>query len=139
MWCLARLLPLMIGKDISTDDDHWWNYLLLLEILDYVFAPTLTSQSVAHLKLLIDDHHQSFKKLYPTSPITPKMHYIVHYPELILRLLILYYQNTLLIYFASRLLILSLPRTYLMLPPPYPICCLNCLLVGMGLWCVHGV
>ena len=76
----------MIGNEISTDDEYWCNFLLLLEMLDYIFAPTLTSESVAHLKILIDDHHQAFKRLYPTSPIIPKMHYIVHYPELILRL-----------------------------------------------------
>lgn len=85
MWCLARLLPLMIGKEISVSDDYWSNYLVLLEILDYVFAPTLTCEAVSHLKMLIEDHHKTFKDLYPTSPIIPKMHYIVHYPELILR------------------------------------------------------
>lgn len=86
MWCLARMLPLMIGKDISVSDEHWSNYLVLLEMLDYVFAPTLTCEAVAQLKVLIDDHHHTFKVLYPNSPITPKMHYIVRYPDLILRL-----------------------------------------------------
>ena len=85
MWCLARLLPLMIGSEIAADDEHWNNYLLLLEILDYIFAPVLTNEAVAHLKVLINDHHQGFKNLYPTSPIIPKMHYMIHYPELILR------------------------------------------------------
>ena len=87
MWCLARLLPLMIGKEISTEDDCWYNYLLLLEMLDYIFAPTLTTEAVAQLRVIINDHHQGFKNVYPTSPIIPKMHYIVHYPDLILRLL----------------------------------------------------
>lgn len=85
MWCLARILPLMIGKEISEADEHWSNYLVLLEILDYVFAPTITREAVAHLRVLIDDHHQHFKVLYSNSPITPKMHYIVHYPDLILK------------------------------------------------------
>ena len=85
MWCLARMLPLMIGKHISASDQHWSNFLVLLEILDYVFAPTLTHEAVAHLKILINDHHQTFRILYPTSPIIPKMNHLVHYPELILR------------------------------------------------------
>lgn len=85
MWCLARLLPLIIGNEIPDDNDNWCNYLLLLDILDYIFAPSLTPQSVAHLKILIDEHHQAFKRLYPDCPITPKMHYIIHYPDLILR------------------------------------------------------
>ena len=48
MWCLARMLPLMIGKDVSASDEHWSNFLVLLEILDYVFAPTLTHEAVAY-------------------------------------------------------------------------------------------
>ena len=85
MWCLARMLPLMIGKEVPASDEHWSSYLVLLEIQDYVFAPTLTREAVAHLKVLIDDHHHTFKVLYPNSPITPKLYYIVHYPDLILK------------------------------------------------------
>ena len=83
MWCLARILPLMIGKEISEADGHWSNYLVLLEILDYVFAPTVTCEADAHLRVLIDDHHQHYKVLCPNSPITPKMHYTVHYPDVL--------------------------------------------------------
>ena len=85
MWCLARLLPLIIGNEIPPDDEYWEIFLLLLEMLDYIFAPTLTTPAIAHLKVLINDHHCQFKALYPACPITPKMHYIVHYPDLILR------------------------------------------------------
>ena len=88
MWCLARLLPLMIGDAIPTDDDCWYNFLLLLEMLDYIFAPTLTFEAVAQLTVTINDHHQGFKNIYPTCPIIPKMHYIIHYPDLILRCLL---------------------------------------------------
>ena len=59
---------------------------MFAEILDYVFAPALTHEAVANLKVLIDDHHHMFKVIFPNSPITPKMHYIIHYPDLILRL-----------------------------------------------------
>ena len=45
-------------------------------MLDYVFAPILTCEAVAQLKVLIDDHHHTFKVLYPDSPITPKMLFI---------------------------------------------------------------
>ena len=66
---------------------------MLLEILDYVFAPTLTSEAIAYLKVLINDHHHKFKVLYPNSPITPKMHYIVHYPGLMFRLALIMLQT----------------------------------------------
>lgn len=78
--CLAWLLPLMIGNEIPTDNECWDNYVILLEMLDYIFTPTLTSDAVAHLNILINDHHLA---LYPTCPIIPKMHYVVHYPDFI--------------------------------------------------------
>lgn len=85
MWCFSRLLPLMIGEKVPHEDDHWKNFLLLLIIQDYVFAPSISPQSILYLKGLINDHHQSFKELYPTCSIIPKMHYMVHYPECIER------------------------------------------------------
>ena len=78
MWCLARLFPLLIGKEIPETCQEWQNYLLLLKILDIVFAPVLTP---AYLRTLISDHHQSFKCLYPLSRITLKMHYMIHCPD----------------------------------------------------------
>ena len=81
MWCLARLFPLLIGKEIPETCQEWQNYLLLLKILDIVFAPVLTLDVIAYLRTLISDHHQSFKCLYPLCRITPKMHYMIHYPD----------------------------------------------------------
>lgn len=83
MWCLGRLLPLMIGEKIPADNDHWSNFLLLLNIMDYLFAPTLSADCSGHLKSLIDEHHQGFVELYPTCSVIPKMHYMIHYPECI--------------------------------------------------------
>ena len=78
-------LPLMIGERVPANDEHWNNFFLLLTILDYIFAPVISPDCIAHLKDLIDEHHQCFRELYPTCSITPKMHYIVHYPECIER------------------------------------------------------
>jgi len=85
MWCLTRLLPLMIGHIVPENDDHWKNFLLLLSIMDLVFAPVLSTDCIAYLKELICDHHENFKSLYPMCSIFPKMHYMVHYPECIER------------------------------------------------------
>lgn len=85
MWCLGRLLPLMIGAKISEGDQRWCNFLRLLRIMDYLFAPVLSKDCVAHLKELIEEHHKEFKELYPSCTIIPKMHYMVHYPEFIER------------------------------------------------------
>uniref|UniRef100_A0A1X7V0D9 Uncharacterized protein n=1 Tax=Amphimedon queenslandica TaxID=400682 RepID=A0A1X7V0D9_AMPQE len=54
---------------------------LLLEIIDYLFAPTLSREAVDCLRVLIADHHTAFRELYPDCSIICKMHYMVHYPD----------------------------------------------------------
>ena len=71
MWCLCRLLPLMIGGKISVSDERWMNFIRLLEIIDLVFAPVLSNDHVAYLSTLIEEHHQGFKELYPSCNIAP--------------------------------------------------------------------
>ena len=84
-WFLARKFPLMIGDMIPENDKHWENFLLLLTILNYLMAPVISSDNVAFLRLLIEQHHIGFKELYPDCSITPKFHYLVHYLEFISR------------------------------------------------------
>lgn len=50
-----------------------------------IFAPTVSANQVAYLQLLIQNHHEKFKELYPDCSITPKMHYMIHMPQTILR------------------------------------------------------
>lgn len=88
MWCLARLLPLMIGNKIKEDDPYWLNYLLLLTILDLVLAPVTSRDIVAYLRTVIDEYLRGFKQLYPHCRIIPKMHYLVHYPDFIERYIV---------------------------------------------------
>ena len=85
IWCLARLLPLMVGVKIPGGDPHWCNFLLMRTIMDYLFAPVLSPDCCGHLKELINDHHKSFTELYPSCSVIPKMHYMIHYPEMNLR------------------------------------------------------
>lgn len=84
-WCLARLLPLMIGNSVPEGDPNWDHFLLLLKIADYILS-LITSRSIAALlTTLIEAYHQSFKELYPECPIIPKQHYMVHIPQWMIR------------------------------------------------------
>ena len=80
---LARYLPMFVGKDIPTNDENWMNFLTLLDITDYLVAPCLTTDEVAFLKVIIQEHHVMFSQLYPDSSIIPKMHYLIHAPRLL--------------------------------------------------------
>ena len=81
MCCLARLLPLMVGEKIEEGNRHWENFLLHLSIVDYTFVPVISDGIVAYIREMIHDHHLAFKELYPSCPINPKMHYMVHYSQ----------------------------------------------------------
>ena len=49
MWCLARLLPLMVGDYVNEDDDKWQLFLDLLTIMDYIFAPIANMDIVSYV------------------------------------------------------------------------------------------
>ena len=63
MWCLARLLPLMVGDYVNEDDDKWQLFLDLLTIMDYIFAPIANMDIVSYVRVLIRDHLTRFCEL----------------------------------------------------------------------------
>ena len=85
MWCLARLLPLMVGELVQVQDPKWENFILMLTITTYLFAPVTSVEIVPYLKALINEHHESFCQLYFDSLVIPKMHYVIHLPDWMLR------------------------------------------------------
>uniref|UniRef100_A0A1X7TW99 Uncharacterized protein n=1 Tax=Amphimedon queenslandica TaxID=400682 RepID=A0A1X7TW99_AMPQE len=60
------------------------NFLLLLTIVEYVFGPVTSEDVVPYLKDLIREH-ENFCQLYPNASIIPKIHYIIHLPEWLLK------------------------------------------------------
>lgn len=86
MLLLVRVLPLLIGDKISTDDPHWCCFLLLRKTLDIVLSPIVSTNQISSLKLLIKEHHTRYVALYGLDAYIPKMHFLLHYPEQIERL-----------------------------------------------------
>lgn len=81
--CLVRNIPLLFGDIVPEGDEHWTLLLLLLQIINIVFSPSLTIGMTVHLKHLIMEHHSLFKQLYPDKNLMPKHHFMVHYPSCI--------------------------------------------------------
>lgn len=75
----------MVGELVPERDAKWDNFLLMLTITGYLFAPVTSEEIVPYLKSLINEHHEKFCEIYPNSPIIPKMHYLIHIPDWILR------------------------------------------------------
>lgn len=85
MWNLAINFPLIIGDHVPVEDAKWECFLYLLDIVQLCTAH-MCSQSVAgYLEALVHDHHSQFVRCYPDSSVTPKMHYMVHFPQQLLR------------------------------------------------------
>ena len=83
MWTLGRYLPMLIGRHISIDDEHWKCYCTLVSIAQIVFAPKLHENDLAILEMLIENHHEKFVVLYPHNSVIPKIHGLIHMPRLI--------------------------------------------------------
>ena len=49
MWCLGRFLPLMICSHMPRDEEKWGLFLTLLEIVNIIFADTITLDKAAYL------------------------------------------------------------------------------------------
>lgn len=91
MWILSINLPLMIGDLVPTDDEMWECFLLLLDILQLSTTRVASRDQAGFLEALISMHHQRFTRCYPLATVTPKMHYMVHFPQQITRLIRLMY------------------------------------------------
>ena len=81
IWTLARNLHVTIGDLIPEGDIYWDTFLTLLDILDICMAHVVSNDMAAHLNLLIHDHHEAYREIYPDKPLLPKQHYMVHYPD----------------------------------------------------------
>lgn len=56
-----------------------------MKICEICVSPKLSKDTVAYLELLIEEHHEHFRQVYPNESVIPKMHFMVHFPEQILR------------------------------------------------------
>ena len=71
------LLPILIGDLIPEEHPHQNNFVTLLDITNELFASVTNPH---YLVVIIGEFLEDFKELYPTRPLIPKMHYMVHMP-----------------------------------------------------------
>lgn len=82
-WTLFRLLPLMVGSYVPPN--KYWNcYILLREVVDVIMAPVVRRSWIPYLEEKISEFLSTFQKIFPDG-VTPKMHFLVHYPSLLLK------------------------------------------------------
>ena len=81
--CLVRNIPLLFGDIVPEGNQNWFLLLLLLQIINIIFSPSVTLGMTVLLKHLIMEHHELFKALYPHRNLIPKHHFMIHYPSCI--------------------------------------------------------
>jgi len=83
MWLLFRILPFVIYDIIEESEQHFAVFELLMKISSLLLAPVISLESVSLLKRLVEQFLSDFINVFE-KPLTPKMHYLVHCPRLIL-------------------------------------------------------
>nr|XP_047127651.1 uncharacterized protein LOC124808544 [Hydra vulgaris] len=79
---LFYFLTFLIGDRVPINNKHWKLYLLLRDIVDYLMCYKISRTVLSYLQLLVESFVQTFVKLYP-GKLTPKLHFLLHYPRLI--------------------------------------------------------
>ena len=64
-WYLGRFLPFLIGDLIPNGNEHYENYLQLMQIMDYIFAPSTNKGIIAYHRILIEHFLTDFHEPYP--------------------------------------------------------------------------
>ncbi|CAI5674003.1 unnamed protein product [Oreochromis niloticus] len=82
-WCLFRLLPFLMAHHVPPGTPYWHVFLLCAEIVDLVMATNVRKDELAHLNLLIREFLEMTTEVFG-NVLTPKCHYLIHYPRLIL-------------------------------------------------------
>ena len=85
MLTMVHIFPLLIGDKIPHHDKNYHCFMTLIKILQICLAPVVTDSLVAFLRVLIEEHHHSFCEIYANESFIPKLHFMVHYPNQIIR------------------------------------------------------
>ena len=80
MWCLSRLLPLIIYDFVPEHNPDWELFGDLMKLVDIVIAPVIRKETTYYLAILIKDYLEEFGHLYPDTKLIPMQHFMVHYP-----------------------------------------------------------
>ncbi|XP_055855364.1 uncharacterized protein LOC129918693 [Episyrphus balteatus] len=82
MYIIITHLSLLVGDLVENSCPEWKLYLLLREIILFVFRKRHHIHSTEYLKKIIADHN-SLYILISESHLKPKFHFLLHYPRIV--------------------------------------------------------
>lgn len=81
-YCLLIFLPFILGDLKNRLANIWICVTSLLQIMQIVFSRKICESDVNCLRLLITQHLNSMMQVFNIK-LTPKQHFLIHYPEII--------------------------------------------------------
>lgn len=80
---LFLVLPQAIGHMVFEGNKVWQVYLLLRQVCQTILAPAVRRSDVVILEDLIANFLSEFIACFGADAVTPKLHYLIHYPRFI--------------------------------------------------------
>ena len=83
-WALFRYMPLIIGDFVNDESAMFYELFILgQEIVDILMGHKFTDTLLKYLAILIERFLSGFLLLYPHLHLTPKFHFLLHFPSII--------------------------------------------------------
>ncbi|KYN12664.1 hypothetical protein ALC57_15161 [Trachymyrmex cornetzi] len=85
MLTFCQLFGVIIGHNVKSYNDPFWKlYLLLKEIIEFVFTKSVSQESVSTFKILVEEHHIQYMKC-TKQDLKPKRHNLIHYARVMMQ------------------------------------------------------
>ena len=81
-----RLLPFILCSLVDVSDGYYKLLEEQIAIVQIVFSPVVSVDTLNVLRVLIAEHLSRFKHKFPNANIIPKQHYMIHIPTMIKQL-----------------------------------------------------
>lgn len=78
---LVRFLPVVVGYLIPKGNPAWNILLKFVHVLRFIISPSFSEGDLSRLQDVIEDWVRCFFTHYPHRRVTPKFHYLLHYPN----------------------------------------------------------
>lgn len=77
---LFQELRARVSGSAPENNPHWAVYLAYRQCIDIILAERIPRDCIAYLQVRIQEFLEAFTSLYPFVTVTPKLHYLLHYP-----------------------------------------------------------
>lgn len=77
---------MIFSGNIPEGNEHWEIFLEYREITDMLLAEEVPEAWIPYLEYRIEQFLQRYMSTYPDASVTPKMHFMVHYPRIVSQL-----------------------------------------------------